>query len=86
MLALFGPLCKTARKERSAIASAVQGALTARHSVIGAPASSPRVNRWGCRRYVRFAPKSNQGTDISGHHKGENFRQLMLQLMLHGAY
>jgi len=94
MLALFGPFCKTARKARSAIAlgaytreaTRFKGAWTARHSVIGAPASSSQVNRWGCLRYARFAPKSNQGTDIAGCHKVENFRQLMPQLMLHGAY
>jgi hypothetical protein len=33
-----------------------------------------------------FCKKSDRGTGIAGCHKAENFRQLMLQLMLHGAY
>ena len=67
MLALFGPLCKTARKERSAMAfgrgtreaTRFKGARTSR-AVIGLPASSLRINRWGCRDMSDLLPKATR--------------------------
>ena len=92
MLALFGPLCKTAQKMRSAIASAGCGR--------GDQAQGCTDFSFGDWRAGEFAPdqslglsaicpicsQKQPGTDIARCHKGENFRQLMLQLMLHGPY
>ena len=84
MLALFGPLCKTAQKMRSGIASAGCGR--------GDQVQACKDFSFGDWRAGEFAPHQSLGlsaicrTDIARCRKGENFRQLMLQLMLHGAY
>jgi hypothetical protein len=92
MLALFGPLCKTAQ---GAVCHGFWAGHARGNQVQGCTDFS--LGNW---RAGEFAPgqslglsaicpicsQKQPGTDIAGCHKGENFRQLMLQLMLHGAY
>ena len=92
MLALFGPLCKTAQKMRSAIASAgcgrgdqVQACKDFSFGDWRAGEFAPHQSL-GLSAICRICSQKQPGTDIARCRKGENFRQLMLQLMLHGPY
>ena len=92
MLALFGPLCKTARKVRSAIASAGCGRGDQAQGCTDFSLDDWRAGEFapdqslGLSAICPICSQKQPGTDIARCHKGENFRQLMLQLMLHGAY
>jgi hypothetical protein len=94
MLALFAPFRKTAQKMRNAIAF---GRGHAQGNQVQRCTDCSPLGDWRTGEFVpgqslglsAICPICSQKQPGNAHrrsHKGENFRQLMLQLMLHGAY